>query len=70
MENETEKKKRGGARAGAGRRPLVNGEHRKGRNLRATDYEWEVIKKISALLKDGGKEAKQIIKIANIPPLE
>ena len=35
----------GGKREGAGRRPqAIDGSERKMRSLRASDYEWEIIK--------------------------
>ncbi|MDR1701321.1 MAG: hypothetical protein LBR56_00935 [Sporomusaceae bacterium] len=46
----TEKKKRGGARAGAGRK-IEAGEVRKPRTLRATDKEWQSILKFAQNLK-------------------
>lgn len=51
---------KGGARPGAGR-PKVE-ELRKQRQLRATDDEWEIIRRFSRILKYGDKDAcKQFI---------
>ena len=44
---------------------MVNGERRKSRTLRATDEEWEVLKTIASLLKDGGEEARILKKMAS-----
>ena len=44
---------RGGAREGAGRRPAAHdGTERKMRSTRASDAEWELIKKFATILKD------------------
>ena len=47
---------RGGKREGAGR-PLTAGVPRKQRQTRATDEEWELIKRFDKLVKRGNKEA-------------
>ena len=49
-------KMRGGKREGAGR-PLTAGVARKQRQLRATDGEWELIKRFDKLVKYGNREA-------------
>ena len=54
-----EKNKWGGKREGAGRRPLVNGEHRKMRSLRATEED-KYIKQTACILKDGGVKAQKL----------
>ena len=46
---------RGGKREGAGR-PLTAGVLRKQRQTRATDEEWELIKRFDKLIKYGNKE--------------
>ena len=46
---------RGGKREGAGR-PLTAGVLRKQRQTRATDEEWELIKRFDKLVKYGSKE--------------
>ena len=47
---------RGGKREGAGR-PLTAGVVRKQRQLRATDAEWELIKRFDKLIKYADKNA-------------
>ena len=47
---------RGGKREGAGR-PLSAGEPRTGRNIRATDSEWQIIKNFAEIVKYGDKSA-------------
>lgn len=47
---------RGGKREGAGR-PLTAGVVRKQRQTRATDEEWELIKRFDKLIKYGDKAA-------------
>lgn len=47
---------RGGKRAGAGR-PLTAGEVRKQRQLRATNEEWNLIKRFEKLVKYADKPA-------------
>ena len=47
---------RGGRREGAGR-PLTAGAVRKQRQLRATDEEWELIKRFDKLIKYANKIA-------------
>ncbi len=46
----------GGKREGAGR-PLTGGAPRKQRQTRATDEEWELIKRFDKLVKHGHREA-------------
>ena len=47
---------RGGRREGAGR-PLVTGEVRKQRQMRASTEEWELIQRFAKLVKYGDKVA-------------
>ena len=47
---------RGGKREGAGR-PLTAGAPRKQRQTRATDDEWELIRRFDKLVKYGDQEA-------------
>ncbi len=47
---------RGGKREGAGR-PLVTGELRKKRQLRASQEEWELILRFDKVVKYGDKQA-------------
>ena len=47
---------RGGKRLGAGR-PLTAGEARKQRQTRATDDEWELLKRFDKLIKYGDRAA-------------
>ena len=47
---------RGGKREGAGR-PLTAGVPRKQRQTRATDDEWELIKRFDKLVKYGARES-------------
>ena len=47
---------RGGKRQGAGR-PLTAGEYRKQRQLRATDAEWDLIRRFSHILKHSKPDA-------------
>lgn len=50
----------GGKREGAGRRPApTDGTERKMRSTRASDEEWEFIKKFAQLLKDNPDKAKK-----------
>lgn len=53
---------RGGAREGAGRRPAAHdGTERKMRSTRASDAEWELIKKFATILKDNPEKAEKIL---------
>lgn len=53
---------RGGAREGAGRRPAAHdGTERKMRYTRASDAEWELIKKFATILKDNPEKAEKIL---------
>lgn len=53
---------RGGAREGAGRkRTAPDGELRKMRSLRASDAEWELIKKFAAMVKGDIDQAMRMI---------
>ena len=52
----------GGRRKGAGRRPIaVDGTERKMRSMRASDREWEVIKKFARILKENPERAERIM---------
>lgn len=51
---------KGGKREGAGR-PLLAGEFRKLRSIRATTEEWEMIREFSQILKKHPKEAQQML---------
>lgn len=51
----------GGKRAGAGRRSAAkDGTERKQRSLRASDAEWELIKKLAKLVKDDMTRAEKV----------
>lgn len=53
---------RGGAREGAGRkRTSTDGELRKMRSLRASEAEWELIKKFAAMVKGDIDQAMRMI---------
>lgn len=53
---------RGGAREGAGRkRTAPDGELRKMRSLRASDAEWELIKKFASLAKEDIDKATRAV---------
>lgn len=62
VENGEEKKRgtRGGKREGAGR-PLTAGVPRKSRQTRATDEEWELIRKFSQLVKRDMEKARELL---------
>ena len=52
----------GGKREGAGRRPqATDGSERKMRSLRASDYEWEIIKLCATIIKDDPEKAEKIL---------
>ena len=52
----------GGKREGAGRRPRAkDGTERKMRSMRASDGEWETIKKFAKMLKENPEKAEEII---------
>ena len=54
---------RGGAREGAGRkRTSPEGTLRKGRTLRASDSEWEIIKDFARVLKHDPERAARMMK--------
>ena len=51
-----------GKREGAGRRPqATDGSERKMRSLRASDYEWEIIKLCATIIKDNPEKAEKIL---------
>ena len=52
----------GGKREGAGRRPqATDGSERKMRSLRASHYEWEIIKLCATIIKDNPEKAEKIL---------
>ena len=52
----------GGKREGAGRRPqATDGSERIMRSLRASDYEWEIIKLCATIIKDNPEKAEKIL---------
>ena len=52
----------GGKREGAGRRPqAIDSSERRMRSLRASDYEWEIIKLCAAIIKDNPEKAEKIL---------
>lgn len=52
----------GSKREGAGRRPkAADGTERRMRSTRASDEEWEIIKKFAQLLKDNPQKAKDLL---------
>ena len=63
MNDGTKKDGRGGAREGAGRkRTSPEGTLRKGRTLRASDSEWEIIKNFARVLKHDPERAARMMK--------
>lgn len=52
----------GGKREGAGRRPAAHdGTERKMRSTRASDEEWEMIKKFAQMAKDNPEKAEKVL---------